>query len=90
MDGYDARAKIAILMAVGLGTQVDPDQIPCRSISTIERVDFVYARKLDCTIRQVSWAERGRAPDQPLFASVRPALVPLSSPLAGWRGARIW
>ena len=59
VDGYDARAKIAILIAVGLGCQVDPEHIPCRSISSIDRVDFTYARKLDCTIRQVSWAERG-------------------------------
>ena len=49
-----------ILMAVGLGTQVDPEHIPCRTISAIDTIDFVYARKLDCTIRQVSWAERGR------------------------------
>ena len=88
VDGYDARAKIAILMAVGLGTQVDPEHIPCRSISSIDAIDFVYARKLDCTIRQVSWAERGRGPDHQLFASVRPALVPLSSPLAQVAGSQ--
>src|SRR5688572_329077 len=49
VDGYDARAKIAILIAVGLGCQVDPEHIQCRSISSIDRVDFTYARKLDCT-----------------------------------------
>ena len=58
VDGYDARAKIAILIAVGLGCQVDTEHIPCRTISSIEHIDFTYARKLDCTIRQVSWAER--------------------------------
>jgi homoserine dehydrogenase len=88
VDGYDARAKIAILMAVGLGTQADPEQISCRSISVIESVDFVYARKLDCTIRQVSWAERGHGAGRPLFASVRPVLVPLSSPLARVQGSQ--
>jgi homoserine dehydrogenase len=87
IDGYDARAKIAILMAVGLGTQVNPEHIPCRTISAIDTVDFVYARKLDCTIRQVSWAERGRGPGHELFASVRPALVALSSPLARVEGS---
>jgi homoserine dehydrogenase len=86
VDGYDARAKIAILIAVGLGCQVDPADIPCRSISSIERVDFTYARRLDCTIRQVSWAERAPGLDAQLFASVRPALVPLSSPLARAKG----
>ena len=91
VDGYDARAKIAILIAVGLGCQVDPAHIPCRSISSIERIDFIYARKLDCTIRQISWAERGPLSGDTngrLFASVRPALVPLSSSLAHAKGSQ--
>jgi len=88
VDGYDARAKIAILIAVGLGCQVNPLHIPCRSISCIDRVDFTYARKLDCTIRQISWAERAPGPDRQLFASVRPALVPMTSPLAQAQGSQ--
>ena len=88
VDGYDARAKIAILIAVGLGAQVNPEHISCRTISSIDAVDFMYARRLDCTIRQVSWAERARGSDKQLFASVRPALVPLSSPLAGVHGSQ--
>lgn len=87
VDGYDARAKIAILIAVGLGCQVNPDEIPCRSISSIDNLDFMYARRLDCTIRQVSLAERSPA-DKQLFASVRPVLVPLSSPLARVEGSQ--
>jgi homoserine dehydrogenase len=70
------------------GCQVDPDDIPCRTISRSNTIDFTYARKLDCTIRQVSWAERAPGPDQQLFASVRPALVPLSSPLARAQGSQ--
>ncbi len=88
VDGYDARAKIAILIAVGLGCQVDPEHIPCRTISAIEHIDFTYARKLDCTIRQISWAERAPGPESQLFASVRPALVSLSSPLARAQGSQ--
>ena len=67
---------------------MDTEHIPCRSISSIDRVDFTYARKLDCTIRQVSWAERAPGLDTQLFASVRPALVPLSSPLARAEGSQ--
>jgi homoserine dehydrogenase len=88
VDGYDARAKIAILIAVGLGCQVDIEHIPCRTIASIDRVDFTYARKLDCTIRQVSWAERAPGLDSQLFASVRPVLVPMSSPLARAQGSQ--
>jgi homoserine dehydrogenase len=88
IDGDDARAKIAILIAVGLGCRVDPEHIPCRSISSIEPIDFTYAKRLECTLRQVSWAERGRGSEHQLFASVRPALVPLSSPLARVDGSQ--
>ena len=88
VDGFDARAKIAILIAVGLGCQVNTEHIPCRSIASIDRVDFTYARKLDCTIRQVSWAERGPGADAQLFASVRPALIPMTSPLARAEGSQ--
>lgn len=88
IEGYDARAKIAILIAVGLGCQVRPADIPCRSISSIDPLDFTYARRLDCTIRQVSWAEKGRDIERQLLASVRPALVPLSSPLARVDGSQ--
>src|SRR4029453_8670943 len=88
VDGYDARAKIAILIAVGLVGQVNPRHLPCGSISSIDRVDFTYARKLDCTIRQISWAERSPGPDRRLFASVRPALVPMTSPLAQAQGSQ--
>jgi homoserine dehydrogenase len=88
VDGYDARAKIAILIAVGLGCQVNLDDVPCRTISSIDLTDFMYARRLECTIRQVSWAERAVGADKQLFASVRPALVPLSSPLARVDGSQ--
>ena len=54
----------------------------------IEPIDFTYARRLDCTIRQVSWAERTRGETPTLFASVRPALVPLGSPLATVAGSQ--
>lgn len=85
VDGLDARAKLAILARVGLHSTVDPTTIPCRSISSIEAVDFEYAKQLNCTIRQISWAELD---GQQLFATVRPALVALSSPLARVQGSQ--
>lgn len=88
VDGLDARAKLAILVAVGLRCQIRPTDIATRSISCVDPIDFTYARKLDCTIRQVSWAEKGREKGQRLYASVRPALVPRSSPLARVEGSQ--
>ena len=85
VEGYDARAKLAILIRVGLNCEVAPDEIACRSIAMLEAVDFHYARDLGCTIRQISCAELkgGR-----MFASVQPALVPLDSPLARVSGSQ--
>jgi homoserine dehydrogenase len=85
VDGLDARAKLAILARVGLHSPVNPTLITCRSISSIEAVDFDYAKQLLCTIRQISWAELD---GQQLFATVQPALVALSSPLARVQGSQ--
>ncbi|MCU1298226.1 MAG: homoserine dehydrogenase [Acidobacteriaceae bacterium] len=90
VDGFDARAKLAILARVGLRSQAHPNEILCRSISTIEAVDFEYAKQLGCTIRQISWAELDNSEEgsSHLLASVQPALVGLSSPLARVQGAQ--
>jgi homoserine dehydrogenase len=77
VDGADAAAKLAIIAAVGLRRPVRVGDIATRSIRPIESVDFEYARELGCTIRQVA---RASAEDTgAVFATVRPALVPLTS-----------
>jgi homoserine dehydrogenase len=83
VGGFDARAKLAILMRLALRVQVDPDEIVPRSITTITPVDFSYARDLGCTIRQVS---RAQQVDGRIAATVGPMLVALRSPLAWSRG----
>ena len=85
IEGFDARAKLAILARVGLNCDVTPADIACRSIATLDGIDFLYARDLGCTIRQISCAE---LKDGALFASVQPALVPLQSPLARVAGSQ--
>lgn len=82
VDGLDARAKLTILARSGL--RVYPkSEISARSISMLEPIDFEYARLLDCTIRQISRAEKNL---NQLFASVEPMLIRRSSPLAGVEG----
>jgi len=86
IEGTDAQAKLAILTQIALGVHVDPDAIQTRAIDAVDAVDFVYARQMGCTIRQVAWAER--TSDSGLVrAAVGPALVPLESPLARVRGS---
>lgn len=77
LDGADAAAKLAIIAAVGLRRPVRVSDIATKSIRPIEAVDFMYAREVGCTIRQIA---RASAEDNgEVFAAVRPALVPLSS-----------
>jgi homoserine dehydrogenase len=79
VDGLDARAKLTILARTGLRVSANAQDITTRSISSIEPVDFSYAKLLDCTIRQISRAEKTAGN---LLASVQPTLVHRSSPLA--------
>jgi homoserine dehydrogenase len=97
IDGLDARAKLTILARVGLHCNVRPESIVAQSISAIEAIDFEYANQLGCTIRQISSAELRAELKEPtevpvndgnLFATVQPALVKLSSPLARVEGSQ--
>jgi homoserine dehydrogenase len=90
VDGIDARAKLVILAQAGLGLRVRSEQIPCRSIASIQTVDFMYAHDLSCAIRQISLAQR-TLPDQSgegasLAAAVQPALIPSASLMAHTQG----
>lgn len=83
VGGFDARAKLAILMRLALRVDVDPEEIVPRPITTISSVDFSYARDLGCTIRQVARAEKTNGT---VAAAVGPVLVDQRSPLAWSRG----
>jgi homoserine dehydrogenase len=86
IEGIDAQAKLAILVQLAFGLHVPPQSIQAERIDAIDAVDFLYARQMGCTIRQVAWAERAESTDR-LRAAVGPALVPLDSPLARVRGS---
>jgi len=83
VGGFDARAKLAILMRLALRVEVDPEEIVPRPITAITAVDFSYARDLGCTIRQVARAEQAFGQ---VAATVGPMLIDLRSPLAWSRG----
>lgn len=85
VDGFDARAKLCILSRVAMHAELDPDQVATQSISSVEAIDFAYAKELNCTIRQVSCAQlEGKT----VHARVAPMLVPLSSPIAWSHGTQ--
>jgi homoserine dehydrogenase len=85
VDGFDARAKLCILSRIALHAELDPDSVATQTISTVEAVDFAYAKELGCTIRQVS---RAQLENKIVHARVAPMLVPLTSPIAWSHGTQ--
>ncbi|MBS1822060.1 MAG: homoserine dehydrogenase [Acidobacteria bacterium] len=85
VDGFDARAKLCILSRIALHAELNPDEVATQTISNVEAVDFVYAKELNCTIRQVS---RAQVEGAVVHARVAPMLVPLSSPMAWSHGTQ--
>ncbi len=83
VGGFDARAKLAILMRLALRVQINPEEIVPRPITSIAAVDFSYARDLGCTIRQIARAQQS---DGHIAAAVGPMLVASRSPLAWSQG----
>ncbi len=83
VGGFDARAKLAILMRLAMRVTVNPEEIVPRAITAVTAVDFSYARDLGCTIRQVARAQKTGAD---VAATVGPMLVDTRSPMAWSRG----
>ena len=91
VDGFDARAKLCVLARLALHAEIDPEQVPAQTISTISAVDFAYAKELGCTVRQVARVElaaRAELMDGVVSASVGPMLVPKTSPIAWSHGTQ--
>jgi homoserine dehydrogenase len=78
LDGIDARAKLAILCALGFRLRVDPARIETRSIAHLQPADLQQVHHRGGAIRQLAFAEYDRARSA-LTAWVAPAIVPRSS-----------
>ena len=89
VDGFDARSKLAILSALAFGQKINAADIFTQGIRRITPIDFQYAHTLKHTIRLICGA---RQTPEGLILSVRPALIPQSTILAGVQGAynAIW
>ncbi|PWU08782.1 MAG: homoserine dehydrogenase [Terriglobia bacterium] len=84
VDGFDARSKLVLLAALAFGEKITPSDIFVEGIRRISPMDFQYAHQLRHTIRLICAA---RQTQEGLILSVRPALIPLSTILAGVNGA---
>ncbi|KNX36605.1 homoserine dehydrogenase [Luteipulveratus halotolerans] len=84
VEGYDARAKAAILASLAFHTRVAALDVSCEGIMSITADDIRAARKMGCVVKLLAICERvrnGRG-DQSLSVRVHPTLVPRSHPLA--------
>ena len=45
VDGFDARAKLCILSRIAMHAELDPDAVSTQTISTVEAIDFTYAKE---------------------------------------------
>ena len=76
VDGFDAAAKLVVLAGIAFGRHIKLDDVPKASIRPLTAADFRYARRLGCTIRQVSQVKSGPGG---FHAFVGPVLVPENS-----------
>ncbi|MEE8350186.1 MAG: homoserine dehydrogenase [Acidobacteriota bacterium] len=79
VSGGDARDKLAILSTLCFHAAIDPEKIPTQGIEEVSAVDFLYAEKLDSTIKLLGIAAIG---DHGVRLRVGPFLVDNSLPLA--------
>jgi homoserine dehydrogenase len=79
IEGHDTCRKIAILLSLALGKQVDFEDIYTEGISKITMTDMAYAEKLNASIKLLATA---KISDQNVFARVCPVIIPNSHPLS--------
>jgi homoserine dehydrogenase len=79
IDGLDARDKIVILARLAFHGALSPEDVRVTGIRHVSATDFLYARRLNSTIRLVACAESNA---QGLNVSVGPWLVRRDSMLA--------
>ena len=83
IDGIDAAHKLAILVQIAYGVNVDLKQIHVEGIRSLSPVDFAFARRFGMEIKLLAIA---KATEQGIQARVQPTLIPGNSMLAAVRG----
>jgi homoserine dehydrogenase len=74
VGGFDARSKLRILMRLGFGVEVPEEEISCRGITDLTKLDFDYAKMMGGTIKLVGVATTTTSPDK-IAAFVSPCYV---------------
>ena len=88
VEGFDARAKAAILAGIAFDADVVPSDVYTEGITSIGASDIAFAHKLGYEVKLLAVAERvGSGPAAAVAVRVHPAMVPREHPLASVRGA---
>ena len=87
VDGFDARAKLAVLCASAFRLRVQPDEIEARSSRHVDTGALDRARRAGATIRQLACAAFDRR-SRTLTAWIGPAAVSRESVLGRATGPR--
>jgi homoserine dehydrogenase len=74
VGGFDARSKLRILMRLGFGVEVNEEEISCRGITDLTKLDFEYAKMMGGTIKLVGVATTTTGSDR-IAAYVSPCYV---------------
>eukprot|EP00584_Thalassiosira_punctigera_P001634 CAMPEP_0172537252 /NCGR_PEP_ID=MMETSP1067-20121228/8876_1 /TAXON_ID=265564 ORGANISM="Thalassiosira punctigera, Strain Tpunct2005C2" /NCGR_SAMPLE_ID=MMETSP1067 /ASSEMBLY_ACC=CAM_ASM_000444 /LENGTH=475 /DNA_ID=CAMNT_0013322509 /DNA_START=115 /DNA_END=1542 /DNA_ORIENTATION=- len=85
VGGFDARSKLKILIRLAYGMDVEEDEISCRGITELTKIDFGYAKTLGGTIKLLGVAERNDSGEVSAFVS--PCYVTNDDPLSSVNGA---
>lgn len=85
VGGFDARSKLKILMRLAYGVDVEEEEISCRGITELTKMDFAYAKTLGGTIKLLGVAEKNDAGHVSAFVS--PCYVTNDDPLSSVNGA---
>ena len=83
IEGHDAAAKLAILATLAFGRLAGLDEVAVTGITGLQAADFAQAASRGQAVRLVAEA---RAEDGRIRATVAPAFLDATHPLAGVRG----
>ncbi|CAB9508699.1 Homoserine dehydrogenase [Seminavis robusta] len=85
VGGFDARSKLRILMRLAFGIDVDEEDIACRGITELSKLDFDYAKMMGGTIKLVGVAKK--VDEESVAAFVSPCYVTSDDSLSSVNGA---
>ncbi len=79
VNGMDSTHKLTLLVGLGMGLALHPDDIPTEGIEEISPVDIEFAEQFGLRVKLLAVAKRQA---ESLDARVHPTLIPASSVLA--------